>query len=140
MNDFSGLTASVLDIGEVQKVKDEWRDLAYKTENQTFEIFWSEKIKTAENVSVEVLYNPAKVSLDIDNASWENYEILNQDDGILRILLRNLWLRNHEEGRFEVPFSWDNSQILLWDSWKTEKKETISLSIGNLNKIDEHSI
>ena len=74
MNDFSGLTASVLDIGEVQKVKDEWRDLAYKTENQTFEIFWSEKIKTAENMKTEDIDTP--IIAKITGLSLEEIEKL----------------------------------------------------------------
>ena len=140
MNDFSWLTASVLDIWEIQKVKDEWRDLAYKTENQTLEIFWSEKVKTAEKLEIEILYNPEKIQLFTENASWVNYEILNEEEGVLDISLTEISERDYKEWWFEVPYSWDEYQVLLWDSWKTERDERASLSIGNLNAIEEHSI
>ncbi len=39
MQDFSGKTASVLDFSELETIKAQQRDLAYKTENQTFELF-----------------------------------------------------------------------------------------------------
>ena len=140
MNDFSWLTASVLDIWEIQKVKDEWRDLAYKTENQTLEIFWSEKVKTAEKLEIEILYNPEKIQLFTENASWVNYEILNEEDGVLEVSLTEISDRDYKEWWFEVPYSWDEYQILVWDSRKTERDERVSLSMGNLNAIEEHSI
>ena len=140
MNDLSWLTASVLDIWEIQKVRDEWWDLAYKTENQILEIFWSEKVLSAENVEVEVLYNPERIVLDTENISWENYTILKDESWIFEIKLDNLKSRGYEEWRFEVPYSWDETQILLWDSRKKEWEKRTSLSIGNLNTLEEHSI
>ena len=103
------------------------------------------RIRNANSMGYEEVEVPAsKLKVELarilkEEGFIKDYKVVSE--GVMKnILLTNLWLRNHEEGRFEVPFSWDNSQILLWDSWKTEKKETISLSIGNLNKIDEHSI
>lgn len=39
MQDFSGMTASVLDFSELRAIKEQQRDLAYKTENHLFELF-----------------------------------------------------------------------------------------------------
>ena len=124
MNNFSWLTASVLDIWEVQKVKDEWWDLAYKTEWWIFEIFWSEKVQASDNIVVKVLYNPDKIVLDSWLLSWINHEIISD----------NTW-------NLEVSYTWDGTQILLGDSRKVNQKwEKELLSIWNLNNSEEHSI
>jgi hypothetical protein len=140
-NDLSWLTASVLDIWEIQKVKEEWRDLAYKTDWWIFEVFWSEKVQSADNITIKVLYNPSRINLDTWNSSWVNYEIIEERAWSIEILLDDLKSRDYKEWWFEIPYIWDESQILLGDSWKNNKDwDNESLSIWNLNSLEEHSV
>jgi hypothetical protein len=141
MNNFSWLTASVLDIWEVQKVKDEWWDLAYKTEWWIFEIFWSEKVQASDNIVVKVLYNPDKIVLDSWLLSWINHEIISDNTWNLEVSLSELKDRDYKEWWLEIPYTWDETQILLGDSRKVNQKwEKELLSIWNLNNSEEHSI
>jgi hypothetical protein len=141
MNNFSWLTASVLDIWEVQKVKDEWWDLAYKTEWLIFEIFWSEKVQASDNIVVKVLYNPDKIVLDSWLLSWINHEIISDNTWTLEVSLNKLKDRDYKEWWLEIPYTWDETQILLGDSRKVNQKwEKELLSIWNLNNSEEHSI
>jgi hypothetical protein len=141
MNNFSWLTASVLDIWEVQKVKDKWWDLAYKTEWWIFEIFWSEKVQASDNIVVKVLYNPDKIVLDSWLLSWINHEIISDNTWNLEVSLSKLKDRDYKEWWLEIPYTWDGTQILLGDSRKVNQKwEKELLSIWNLNNSEEHSI
>ena len=141
VNNLSWLTASVLDIWEIQKVKEEWWDLAYKTAWWILEIFWSEKIQSSEEVNFRILYNPSKIELNTQNASWINYQITKENTWSFEVLLTNVKERNYEEWWFEIPYSWEESQILLGDSWKSDSNwNNISLSVWNLNSLEEHSI
>ena len=141
VNNLSWLTASVLDIWEIQKVKEEWWDLAYKTVWWVLEIFWSEKIQSSEEVNFRILYNPSKIELNTQNASWINYQITKENTWSFEVLLTNIKERNYEEWWFEIPYSWEESQILLGDSWKSDSDwNIISLSVWNLNSLEEHSI
>ena len=140
-NDLSWLTASVLDIWEIQKVRDEWWDLAYKTDWGVFEVFWSEKVQSAENITLKILYNPNRIDIDSSASSWVNYEITDEKAWSIEVVLHEIANRDYKEWWFEIPYSWDESQILLGDSWKDNKKwEEESLSIWNLNNLEEHSI
>ena len=141
VNDLSWLTASVLDIWEIQKVRDEWWDFAYKSDWWVFEVFWSEKVQASDQVIIKILYNPDEIELDSWLASWVNYWIISNYNWTLEVTLTDLKERDYKEWWFEIPYSWDETQILLGDSQKINqdwKKE--SLSIGNLNNFEEHSV
>ena len=141
VNNLSWLTASVLDIWEIQKVREEWWDIAYKSLWWVFEVFWSEKIQASEQVIIKILYNPDEIELDSWLASWVNYWIISNYNWTLEVVLTNIKERDYKEWWFEIPYSWDETQILLGDSQKINqdwKKE--SLSIGNLNNFKEHSV
>lgn len=140
VNDFSWLTASVLDIAEVQKIQKEGWDIAYKSQNQSFEVFWSEKIKDADTLNFEIIYNPEKIDVDVSMISWYNYAILDENSGYLKIQLSDFSGLSHDEWWFEIPFSWDETQILLWEGQKEKNWNTIALSIGNLTPLQEHSL
>jgi len=91
------MTASVLDITEINTIKQNNWDLAYKTENQVFEVFWAEKVKSAEVIEFEILYNPEKIELDTQLISWENYQIIDSQEGDLIIQISDIWVRDYQE-------------------------------------------
>lgn len=61
--DMSGLTASVLDILELQYFHEQDWELAYKIKNQSFELFGSEGVRHADKLWFEVLYDPQHLQL-----------------------------------------------------------------------------
>ena len=134
------MTASVLDITEINTIKQNNWDLAYKTENHVFEVFWSEKIKSAEIIEFEILYNPEKTELYTQLISWDNYQIIDFQEGDLVIQISDVWVRDYHEWWFEVLYTWDENQILMWDAKKIENGEESNLSVWNLNNKQEHSL
>jgi hypothetical protein len=119
----------VLDITEINTIKQNNWDLAYKTENQVFEVFWAEKVKSAEVIEFEILYNPEKIELDTQLISWENYQIIDSQEGDLVIQISDVWVRDYHEWWFEVLYTWDENQILMWDAKKIENGEESNLSV-----------
>ena len=139
--DLSGLTASVLDIAERQKIEEKQWWVAYKTDDQVFELFGSEQLKKWENLVFELVYNPKKVVFSIDQSSGFDFTLLENNTGSLKIQLNNVNSLKLDEGLFLLPFSWEKDQVvlaeaLLWSLGKT----AIPLSIWNLNAEGEHSL
>lgn len=139
--DLSGLTASVLDIAERQKIEEKQWWVAYKIDDQVFELFGSEQLKKWENLVFELVYNPKKVVFSIDQSSGFDFTLLENNTGSLKIQLNNVNSLKLDEGLFLLPFSWEKDQVvlaeaLLWSLGKT----AIPLSIWNLNAEGEHSL
>ena len=139
--DLSGLTASVLDIAERQKIEEKQWWVAYKTDDQVFELFGSEQLKKWENLVFELVYNPKKVVFSIDQSSGFDFTLLENNTGSLKIQLNNVNSLKLDEGLFLLPFSWEKDQVvlaeaLLWSLGKT----AIPLSIWSLNAEGEHSL
>ena len=88
--DLSGLTASVLDIAERQKIKEKQWWVAYKTDDQVFELFGSEQLKKWENLVFELVYNPKKVVFSIDQSSGFDFTLLENNTGSFKIKLKNV--------------------------------------------------
>ncbi len=138
--DLSELTASVLDISELQKIEDNKRWVAYKTDNQLFELFGSDQAKKGENLVFELIYNPQKISLLIEQNSGLNFTILENTTGNFKVQLHSLGILKIDENWFQIPFSGEKNQLILAEaSLLTRGKTSIPLSIGNLNPEEEHS-
>lgn len=139
--DLSGLTASVLDIAERQKIEEKKWWVAYKTDDQVFELFGSQRLKKGENLIFELAYNPQKVVVFVDQSSGFDFVILENTTGSLKVQLNTINKLNLDEGRFVLPFSWEKDQIVLAEAslWSLGKNVS-SLSIGNLNAEEEHSL
>lgn len=136
--DLSWLSASVLDILEMQTIKESWRGLAYKTTNQTFEVFWSDVARTMDTVGFRIIYNQDQLVLlsgwdyreDFDswNKKWE-----------LTIRLPNPASLPLEGQWFQLAFSGEAKDILLAEAWGSKNNVEIPLAVGNLNIWKEHT-
>lgn len=138
--DLTGLTASVLDLSELQKIEDNKRWVAYKTENRIFELFGSESVRKWGHLVFEIVYNPDKVELLVDQSSGLNYIVLQNEIGNLQVQLNNLHDFSVSEGRFQVPYLGEGDQLILSEATLYDSKKGESLSIGNLNGASEHSL
>lgn len=138
--DLTGLTASVLDLAELQKIEDNKRWVAYKTENQLFELFGSEEAKKWEYLVLEIMYNPEKVKLLVDQSSGLNYTIFHNETGNLQLQIKDLSKFVINEGWFQLPYSGEENQLTLSEASLYSSKGNSPLSIGNLNTDSEHSL
>lgn len=138
--DWTDLTASVLDLQELQTIAEHHRGVAYKTENQHFELFGSAQSQHAERLSFEILYHPEKVAFKLDQASGFNLLSLTQDEGRLLGMLGKTSDLPLEEGWFQLPFSGDAEQIVLGEVSLFDGKGAKELSVGNLNAAHDHTL
>lgn len=135
---FSGMTASVLDLSELKTIKEQQRDLAYKTESQLFELFWTESLRGTV-LNVELLYNPDKVQVLLNEATGAEFRVLHQESGVVQLALSPEQIRSVEEGWFQMPFSGEAHQLLLWSASQLISWTAQPLRVGNLNHYDQHS-
>lgn len=138
--DWSGLTASVLDLQELQMIAESGWGVAYKTENQSFELFGSLQAQKADRLTFEILYHPEKVQLFLEQASGFNLLSLTSQEGILLGELGQTTKLPLEEGWFQLPFSGDAEQLVLGEVMLFRGEESKSLSVGNLNIQHDHSL
>ena len=138
MQDLWGMTASVLDFSELKRIKEQERDLAYKTENQLFELFWTESLYGTE-LNFELLYNPEKIQLSTDLATGAAFRVLAETPGQIQFVLLAEKSRSVQEGWFQIPFSGEENQLLLWEAAKLTPWGLQPLRVGSLNQHDQHS-
>lgn len=134
--DLSALSASVLDIMEIEKIQKSWRGLAYKITNQNFEVFWSELAKTMDTVHFVLLYNPDKITFS-EGLSWMNSQLV--EDWVLSFELKEVWSHSLEKDWFQLSFSGDAKDLIMWEARGIKKGKEIPLAVGNLNILQEHA-
>ncbi len=138
--DWSRLTASVLDLQELQTIEEHHRGLAYKTNNQQFELFGSTQAQNADRLTFEVIYHPEKVEFKLDQASGFNLLSLTQEEGRILGMLGKTINLPLEEGWFQLPFSGDAEQIVLGEVSFFDGAVEKELSVGNLNPAHDHTL
>lgn len=131
--DVSGLSASVLDIMEMQRIQENGRNLAYKNTDQLFEIFLGDGLQKADQISVQVLFDPQKLSYDADSFSGK---LLQRKEKESWLLWLQIWLsQDHQKELpiFAMAFSGAEEKILLGEAKAIIEGWEQPLSVGNLN-------
>lgn len=132
------LTASVLDLAEMEQIQKSGRDIAYKHQDQLFEVFASQKLKDSESLHIQLLYNPDKLSLDLSSL---NGTVLDQKHSTweLSLTLTQYQQIPLDQNLFQIAYSGEDKEILLGESYvllsNGEKKalKVWNLSLFNLN-------
>lgn len=139
--DMSGLTASVLDILELQYFHEQDWELAYKIKNQSFELFGSEGVRHADKLWFEVLYDPQHLQLAWDHVVIDYYLLQHVSTGVVNITMQHMADLPLESSRFELPFSGDQRYLLLGQASAQFGNEWRALRVGNLNQFAlDHSL
>ena len=133
-HDLSGLTASVLDVLELKAIEKNWRGVAYKTQNQTFELFGSEVAKKGEMLTFQIFYNPESIKLQLDQLLPSTAKIDASESWKLTVNLVVLTNAPLEREWFSLPFSGEEEKDILLGSATLRSGEALTpLSIWNLN-------
>ncbi|RAL56726.1 hypothetical protein BSK20_00435 [SR1 bacterium human oral taxon HOT-345] len=138
--DWSRLTASVLDISEIETIEKQGRDVAYKVHDQLFELFGSKQLQGGDALIFELVYNPAKLSLVLPESSGATFSILEDGSGIFRAKLENLSHYMLNSDWIQIPFSGEEDQLVLSEAMLYRGENSVSLKIGNLSSSTEHSL
>lgn len=132
------MTASVLDITEISQIKDSGRDIAYKAEDQIFELFWSEKLPTQWKLKLQLQYNPEKISLKSDSLSGY-LESWTTNTGTMDIVLANYKNNPLNQHLFEIHFEGEEGQVVVAEAHFLDSNGVKHwLSIGNLWEHHHH--
>lgn len=111
------LTASVLDIAQIQQIKESGWDIAYKHEDQLFELFGSELIRGGKGLEFQILYNPETVIL-LDTRTQTGFSSSTYiQSWVYKVSLSNYWEFALDQNLFQVKFDGLEKDILLWDAY-----------------------
>ena len=128
-----GLSASVLDVLELQTIEKNKRWVAYKTQNQIFELFGSVLVKKEGKLIFEVLYDPLSLTVDISSATPSSAKLRSNQSGLLMVELPIDTNAELEKEWFSIPFSGAAKDILLGSASFEAWDKSIALAVWNLN-------
>jgi len=134
--DTQDLSASVLSLTEQEFFESTQRDAWYKKENQTFEIFLSEKSRNEWILIISILYSPEDIDV-FTNKIGTNCTINNIEQKEWNIIVSIDWYENlnFKEWIFEIPFSWDSKNITL----EYVKSQNYDFNIWSLDNIKSNN-
>ena len=129
--------ASVLNAGEVNLIKANKRDIAYKQSTWLLDIFFSESIKD-KWVTIVLTHNPL-VNIDWWLFSWQCwFNIINSDLENITISLNCSNILT-DQSALIIPFSGQIQDVLMEEWYYTDGGQKVGLSIWNLSEFAEHS-
>lgn len=133
------LTASVLDLNELQAIKDQGRDVAYKTSSWLLELFGSESAKKRSTLQITLVYDEDELELFPESALQEGIELVLQKPWLLYYQLSAYQNNALENEWFAINFSGEEKRILIWEVYAVDQDQTpVPLAVGNLNSLDIH--
>lgn len=117
----------------MEKIKKSGRDVAYKHEDQLFELFWWEPLLEANHLSFQVLYNPDTIVLDLSSQSGFIVNTASQS-WVYAVELSGFKNFVLDHNLFEIKFTGPEKDILLWEAFFIDKKgDRVALKVWNLS-------
>lgn len=130
--------SSILNLQELQEIKDKQRDIAYKTDNQLLDVFLPTTWDHSWSLYISIAYAPT-IKLQIEQFTWQtSYSGIKIDSGSLSLEFANISKINAKETLFSIPFSWNSNDILLESGTIVYKNVSRSLAIGKLSITSIH--
>lgn len=127
--------ASVLNLWEIETIKKNQRDLAYKTTGNVLDIFVDESLKNLSELTLSIAYDPL---LNVAESWWtaqSAYEIISSIPGSLNVKLNQFSPIDTKQSLLIIPFSWTNMNILVQEAHAVLTDGTSKdLAIGNLSQ------
>jgi len=133
--DTTDLSASVLSLTEQDFFESTEWDAWYKKENQIFEVFLAEQVRSEGKLSISILYSPENIERFVDEIDTiYDVNVINQDEWGL--ILSVDWYEDWDftEWLFELPYSWDSRDITL----EYIKSKSLDFAIWNLDNIEDN--
>lgn len=128
------LQASILSISDYTTIKENNRDMAYKTENNRIEVFCSDTIATdIQEIKIHLVYN----DVNINRPQADYQSSINIDTpvaGETYVILNNIQDIDCTKSLIDVAFEGEYDNIIV----NTITNDGKSMKIGNLNTITKH--
>jgi len=132
--------ASVLSLSEINTIKENKWDMAYKNENWLLDIFVSSELKNLNKIDLSIIFDSKKVIIDLNALTWQwFFQVKKSEQGLLDLSVSDLQNLNKSASLIIIPFSWDNTDIILGESiiyfndWQNKQA-----AIGNLTQTVNH--
>lgn len=130
--------ASVLNLTEIETIKKNQRDLAYKTTENVVDIFVDDTFSSLSDLVVTLSFSPT-VSLWLSGLSGQGaYEILSSSLESTTIKLSQLDSFDPHQSILIVPFSWNMYDVLVQEATTTVSGTVRDLSIWSLSPQTTH--
>jgi len=141
VNNPGSFTASILSLQEKTFITQQWRDIAYKTDNGYVDIFMAETLETPASIDFTVSFDKDTVIIDPNSLSgqWTRTRS-NPDEN--SIIIQSIPGETVDKSQSIVllPFTGDITDILLSESVaKMNNGDEKNLSIWSLNELTSHS-
>lgn len=108
------MMGSIMTLQEKIQIKDNGRDMAYKTDKNILDIFVADQgNKTIKKVTLYVLYDTENITIDFTKFTHQWQSLLNNNDGELIIELVPNGMFDYTQSILELPFSWEIDKILV---------------------------
>lgn len=126
--------SSVLNLQEIQEIETKQRDIAYKTDKQTLDIFLPLTWNKQWQVTISIAYDPTDVSMNLTKSSSQSpYIIKDQQSGSFILSFSGVSSIDPHQSLFYVPFSGAAQHVLIEDANTTIDGIQHWLSIGKLS-------
>ena len=114
-NNYHWFQASVLGLADRETIENNKRDVGYKNENNMLDVFVASSLKDQiQQLTLSIIYDAEELELKLDKIeSQAPYEITNDTEGSLILVIKDATNINPEESLCILPFKWDNPNILI---------------------------
>jgi len=109
-------SASVISLKDQEAMKENNRDLWYKNDWNTLDIYLDEKVDNLDYLTLSIVYDPENISFNIDDIDTQtDYKILSNEAGSLLVQFNNFSNKNfdYKNSLFMLKFTWDDPSILV---------------------------
>jgi len=134
-------TASILSLQEITTIKEQWWDIAYKTDSWAIDIFVADQVTDVDTINFTINFNNETVTIDPEHMTGQSWiSILGQDETSITLSISDIdWLKKNESAII-LPFQWTTKDILISESKTTlHNGQQKDLSVGILNQNQTHS-
>ena len=109
-------SASVISLKDQEVMKENNRDLGYKNDWNTLDIYLDEKVDNLDYLTLSIVYDPENISFNVDDIDTQiDYKVLSNEDWNLLIQFNNFSNKNfdYKNSLFMLKFTWDDPSILV---------------------------
>lgn len=134
--------ASVLSLQEIQKIQDQWRDIAYKNQTGLLDIFLGSGIQSPVSLDFSLIFDP-QTQIQTQNLSWQwQISITNIWSWFAVFHITNLQNIDYSQSILLVSFTesnQSNNYLIIEKATATFSNKTFKdLSIWNLGEKTTH--
>jgi len=112
----NNLSASTISLREQEAMRENNRELWYKNDSNTLDVYLDEKVDNLDYLTLSIVYDPDDITFDLDQIDTQTeYKIISNEEWTLLIQFHNFSNTkfDYKNSLFMLKFNWDNPSILI---------------------------